>query len=122
MSGPPYRNELRDEMVKGGFVVSIECVTPEASEELETAIAPFLELGERTKGDLRIHAIALTDRVKSDNDHDPVQVARRVAEASGKAPTVHLSGKDRDRAWVLDALARAEADQLENLLLVTGDR
>lgn len=122
MHRPPYRNELRDEMAKGGFVVSIECVTPEASEEIESAIAPFLELGERVKGDLRIHAIALTDRVKSDNDHDPVRVARRVAEASGKAPTVHLSGKDRDRAWVLGALARAEADHLENLLLVTGDR
>ena len=122
MHRPPYRNELREEMAKGGFVVSIECVTPKASDEFETAIVPFVELGERVKGDPRIHTIALTDRVKSDNDHDPVRVARRVAEASGKTPTVHLSGKDRDRPWVLDALDRAASEQLENLLLITGDR
>lgn len=58
-----------------------------------------------SEGEPRIHTIAVTDRVKSDDEHDPVRIARRVAEASGKAPTVHLAGKDRDRVWLLDALA-----------------
>lgn len=117
-----YRNVLREQLAHGRFVAAVEFVTPEASEEFEGAVAPVVELGERVKGDSRFHAIALTDRVKSDHDHDPVRVAARVAEASGKAPTVHLSGKDRDPAWLADSLARMRAAGLENLLLVTGDK
>jgi methylenetetrahydrofolate reductase (NADPH) len=60
--------------------------------------------------------------VKSDDDHDPVRVAHRVAEASGKAATVHLSGKDRQPAYVADSLGRMREAGLENLLLVTGDK
>jgi len=119
---PRYANDLRQRISRGEFVVSIEFVTPEASEEFEVAIAPVVALAERLKGDPRIHTVALTDRVKSDHDHDPVRVAARVAEASGKAPTVHLSGKDRDQAWLLDSLAQMPAAGLENLLLVTGDK
>ncbi|MBI4637039.1 MAG: methylenetetrahydrofolate reductase C-terminal domain-containing protein [Candidatus Rokubacteria bacterium] len=122
MEAPRHSNELRRRLSGGEWVVSIEFVTPEASEEFEGAIAPIVALGERSKGDPRIHTIALTDRVKSDDDHDPVRVARRVAEASGKAPTVHLSGKDRDPAWLADALGRMREAGLENLLLITGDK
>jgi methylenetetrahydrofolate reductase (NADPH) len=119
---PPGRNELRERLSRGEFVVSVEVVTPEASEEFESAIAPITEFAERTKGDARVHTLALTDRVKSDHDHDPIRVAARVAEASGKAPTVHLAGKDRDRPWLVDALARMKGARLENLLLITGDK
>jgi methylenetetrahydrofolate reductase (NADPH) len=117
-----YGNVLRRRLGRGEFVVSVEFVTPQASEELEAAVAPAIELAEHIKADPRIHTIALTDRVRSDQDHDPVLVATRVAEASGKVPTVHLSGKDRDPAWAAAALRRAEANGLENLLLVTGDK
>jgi methylenetetrahydrofolate reductase (NADPH) len=122
MTRPSYRNDARAELAAGRFVVSVECVTPPASEEFAVAIAPLVELGERIKGDGRIHTLAVTDRVKSDEDHDPVRVARHLAETSGKAPTVHLAGKDRDPAWLEDGLARAHAAGLENLLLVTGDK
>lgn len=118
----PYQNALRERMSRGDFVVCVEFVTPTRAEEFEVGIGPVVELSERAKGDSRIHAIAVTDRVKSDDDHDPVRVAQRVAEASGKVPTVHLAGKDRERAGVLDGLARAKAAGLENLLLITGDK
>jgi methylenetetrahydrofolate reductase (NADPH) len=117
-----YQNDLYHRISRGEFAASVEFVTPESREEFEGAVAPVVELAERIKGDPRIHAIAVTDRVKSDNDHDPVRVAARVAETSGKAPVVHLSGKDRDRVWLLDALGRAEAGGLQNLLLITGDK
>src|SRR5918996_302150 len=94
-----YHNLVRERIERGGFAAVIEFTTPEASEEFETAIAPIVELGERIKSDARVAGVALTDRVKSDDDHDPVGVAHRVAQASGKAPTVHLSGKDRDAAY-----------------------
>jgi methylenetetrahydrofolate reductase (NADPH) len=118
----PYQNALTERMRRSAFVVSIEFVTPLASEEFEASIAPAIELAERVKGDSRIHTIAVTDRVKSDDDHDPVRVAQRVAEASGKVPTVHFAGKGRDSASVLDSLERARAAGLDNLLLITGDR
>ena len=122
MERADYQNLWRDGLRSGQFVASIEFVTPNASEELEAAIAPAIELAEHIKGDPRFAAIALTDRVKSDDDHDPVVVASWVAESCRKAPIVHLSGKDRDPAWLADALGRAEAAGLENVLLITGDK
>ena len=122
MERTDYRNLWRARLETGEFVASIECVTPEASEELEGAIAPIIDLAERIKADPRFPTIAVTDRVKSDHDHDPVAVAARVAEACGKMPIVHLSGKDRDPRWLAEALRRAQASGLENFLLVTGDK
>jgi len=119
---PEYDNLLRRRLRQGEFVASIEFVTPEASDEFEGAVAPIVDLAEHIKADRRFHTIALTDRVKSDDDHDPVRVAARVAEVCRKAPTVHLSGKDRDPAWVADCLQRMEAAGLENVLLITGDK
>ena len=122
MERPLYDNLLRRHLRQGEFVASVEFVTPEASDEFEGAVAPIIDLAEHIKADPRFHTIALTDRVKSDDDHDPVRVAARVAEACRKAPTIHLSGKDRDPAWVADCLRRMEAAGLENVLLVTGDK
>lgn len=122
MERPLYDNVLRRRLGQGEFVASIEFVTPEASDEFEAAIAPIIDLAEHIKADPRFHTIAVTDRVKSDDDHDPVRVAARVAEICRKAPVIHLSGKDRDPAWLADALRRLESAGLENLLLVTGDK
>lgn len=122
MDGSGYDNVLRRRLEHGQFVASIEFVTPEAHEPFETAMAPITELAERIKADARFDTIALTDRVKSDHDHDPVRVAGHVAEACGKAPIVHLSGKDRDPGHVADSLRRMRAAGLANVLLVTGDK
>ncbi len=117
-----YQNLWWEGLQSSQFVASIEFVTPEASEELEGAIGPVVELAEHIKADPRFATIALTDRVKSDHDHDPIVVASRVAEVCRKAPIVHLSGKDRDPTWLADALRRATAAGLENFLLITGDK
>jgi methylenetetrahydrofolate reductase (NADPH) len=71
--------------------------------------------------DDRVAAVALTDRVPSTTTHDPVALAPRVAELSGKTPLVHLSGKNRSAANVQEHLERLAAAGLENVLLVTGD-
>jgi methylenetetrahydrofolate reductase (NADPH) len=117
-----YVNVLRQRLAQRQFVASIEFVTPESREAFEAAIAPIIDLASRIKLDARIDTISLTDRVRSDDDHDPVRVAAHVAEACGKAPTVHLSGKDRDPAHLAAALAGMHDAGLENVLLVTGDR
>src|SRR6266542_5268592 len=122
MEGSGYDNVLRRRLGQGQFVASIEFVTPAAHEPFETAFAPITELAARIKADARFDTIALTDRVKSDHDHDPVRVAAHVAEACGKAPLVHLSGKDRDASRVADSLRRMQGTGLENVLVVTGDK
>src|SRR3989442_13983115 len=91
-----YRNVWHARLETGEFVASIECVTPEASEELEGAIAPIIDLAEHIKADPRFPTIAVTDRVKSDHDHDPVAVAARVAESCGEIMMAQWSGKGRD--------------------------
>jgi methylenetetrahydrofolate reductase (NADH) len=122
MEDTHHDNLLRRRLERRQFVASIEFVTPEAHDAFESAIAPITDLAEHIKADGRFDTIALTDRVKSDHDHDPVRVAARVAEASGKVPIVHLSGKDRDAVWVADAVGRMRDNGLDNVLLVTGDK
>jgi methylenetetrahydrofolate reductase (NADPH) len=122
MDGSWYDNVLRRRVGRRQFVASIEFVTPEAHEPFETASAPLTELAERIKADPRFDTIALTDRVKSDDDHDPVRMGAHVAEACGKTPIVHLSGKDRDAGRVAESLRRMRESGLENVLVVTGDK
>lgn len=117
-----YENPLRKALSAGGFAYTVEIVTPEASKEFEPAIASILELARYVKEEPRVSAVAVTDRVKSDHDHDPVAVAHRVAEACGKEPLVHLAGKDRTPRDLELNLENMERFGLHNPLLVTGDR
>jgi methylenetetrahydrofolate reductase (NADPH) len=79
-------------------------------------------LASAAAGDPRIAGLSVTDRVRSDDDHDPVEVAARVASASGKVPVVHLSGKNRTPADLERGIRRLSELGLPNVLCVTGDR
>jgi methylenetetrahydrofolate reductase (NADPH) len=118
---PRYDDELRRRLSRRELTVIVECVTPPASAPLPQSLPPLLDLAARVKGSEKVHALTLTDRVQCDVDHDPVAVAPRVAEASGRMPVVHLAGKGRDRRSLQTALARMEASRLESVLLTTGD-
>lgn len=108
-------------LARGQFAVTVERITPPAAEPLAAALPPILDLAARVGADARLHAVALTDRVGGDQDHDVVEVAARVAEAGGKIPLVHLAGKARERAQVRETLRRARARGLDALLVMTGD-
>lgn len=122
MSGTAHPNHVRLGLAARRFVLTIEVATPPASEPLDQAIRPILAFAADIRHDPRIDAIALTDRSRSDEDHDSLVVAQRVAEASGKVPIVHWAGKDRTETDLDRDLRRAEAWGLQTLLLVTGDR
>jgi 5,10-methylenetetrahydrofolate reductase len=96
-------------------------VTPSASTPPASSLAPLLDLAARVKGSERVHALSLTDRVQCDVDQDPIAIAPRLAEASGRIPLVHLAGKGRDRRSLESALARVSAAGLDSVLLTTGD-
>lgn len=122
MSRAAYPNHVRESLATGKFVLTIELATPQANVSLDDAIRPLLILAREIADDRRIDAIALTDRSRSDHDHDPIVIGHRVAEVSGKMPIIHWAGKDRSLRDLDADLQRAEALGLDTLLLVTGDK
>jgi methylenetetrahydrofolate reductase (NADH) len=115
-------NRLRDALATRRFAVVVEVVAPSRDRELAAALAPALDLARAVAGDPRVAALSVTDRVRSDDDHDPVQVAALLAAASGATPIVHLSGKDRAPEQLARALGGLAAIGIDNVLCVTGDR
>jgi methylenetetrahydrofolate reductase (NADPH) len=115
-------NRLRGALSRGSFAITVEVVAPQRDTDVGTALAPALTLARALAQDPRIAGLSVTDRVRSDDDHDAIDVATRLASASGTVPIVHLSGKDRCPADHERAIDRLRALGLANLLCVTGDR
>lgn len=115
------RNRVRRALEAGRFLMSVELASPCADRAFDDAVRPILDLARAIRNDPRIDAVALTDRSRSDDDHDPIAIGHRVADACGRMPIVHLAGKDRTPRTLEADLRRAESLGLENLLLVTGD-
>ena len=101
------------------WVVTVEVVTPAPDDD--AARARILALADALRDDDRVGALTLTDRTTSP-DADPIELAPRVADRSGKAPLVHLAGKARDAHDVERALDRCAAAGVRSVLLTGGDR
>jgi len=104
------------------FSMTVEFVTPEDTEPFETAIKPALDLAARFHQDRRLTGLSVTDRVRSEHDHDPSAVARRIFEVSGQQPIVHLAGKNREVDDLVRSLEWMQAHDLTRALIITGDR
>jgi methylenetetrahydrofolate reductase (NADPH) len=117
-----YAEDIRVALAGGKFFWTVEFVTPESAEPFEAAVKPAVALAERVRDESRVAGLSVTDRVRSDLDHDPVSVAVRLAEASGKQPLVHLAGKDRELPDLLRSLEQMQKHGLATALIVTGDR
>ncbi|MDR7555163.1 MAG: methylenetetrahydrofolate reductase C-terminal domain-containing protein [Armatimonadota bacterium] len=117
----PRHNRVRDALADGRFFLTVEVASPTASQPFDDAVRPIVALARAAASDGRVAAIALTDRSRSDHDHDPVAIGAHLAAATGVVPLVHLAGKDRSPADLDAALRRAQAAGLDAFLLVTGD-
>jgi methylenetetrahydrofolate reductase (NADPH) len=115
-------NRLRADLDAGRFTVTVELVAPERARPLEEALVPSLELARALAHDRRVSALTVTDRVRSDDDHESARVAVLLARAAGTVPLVHLAGKDRTLEDLARRLGMLEAAGLDNVLCVTGDR
>lgn len=115
-------NRFRETLARGAFAITVEVVAPPRDADTSTALAPALALARALAVDPRVAGLSVTDRVRTDEDRDAVEVAAELASASGTAPLVHLSGKDRTPADHAREVERLRAHGLENLLCVTGDR
>jgi len=110
-------NALELGLERGEFLISLEYCLPPRGEPLDTLEA----MCDYVRSDDRIHAIALTDRVTSETDYDPIEQAVRVMERSGKVPLVHLSGKDQTPESMRRRLEVCRRLGLRNVLPITGD-
>ncbi len=122
MEGDRPANRVRAALAAGRFLTTVEFATPPAGAPFEEAIRPVLALAHEVGRDPRIDALAITDRSRSDHDHDPIALGGRVAETGGKVPIVHWAGKDRGPRDLESDLRRAAALRLDTFLLVTGDK
>ena len=111
-------NLLTDKLsTEDGFVITLEYTVPDVSEPVDGVD----DLAKFAAGDARIAAVALTDRVPGMRTHDPIDLAVRARDISGKMPMVHMSGKNRDRFSMQAQIDRLMALGLSNCLLLTGD-
>jgi methylenetetrahydrofolate reductase (NADPH) len=116
------RNRVREGLARGEFVLTFEMVAPELDQPFEASIAPALRLAEWVGADPRIHGLSVTDRVRSDRDHDPVAIGARLMAASGIQPIVHLSGKACSPEAHRCRLEAMRAAGLAATLIITGDK
>jgi methylenetetrahydrofolate reductase (NADPH) len=113
----PVVNALRDGLDRGEFVITLEYCLPPRGESLKALHA----LADYAASEPTVHAVALTDRVTSEHDYEPLDVAAEIMQRSGKVPLVHISGKDRTPDTIRERLERCAESGLENVLVVTGD-
>lgn len=116
-----YRNRLAERLRRGAFAVTVESPPPVGSKPLEQVLAEVLGLARWLERDGRVDALTVSDRVRTDRDHDPVLAAAQVVEATGSVPLVHWAGKGRTVRDLEADLERARSWGLSSFLLLTGD-
>jgi len=114
-------NALREALDAGRFFWTLEFI-PSVERVLRDELAKLDGIASVMREDPRLASFAVTDRVVSERDPEPVAAAACLLDATAKQPLVHFSGKGRDIAEVDRLVARMTANALENVLVVTGDR
>ncbi len=117
----PVVNEIRAALAAKRFFWTIEFI-PSVDKVLRDELRKLGGVADALRADALLAGFAVTDRVVSDRDPDPIAAAAHLADQSGKQPLVHLSGKGRDIGDYAQVLARLQEQGLENVLIVTGDR
>lgn len=97
------------------FVPSVDKVLRDELNKIEDLLASV-------KAHPLIAGFSVSDRVHSDRDPDPVTAASQIAMRSSKQPLVHWSGKGRDITDLYRSIERMGDMELENMLILTGDK
>lgn len=118
---PVVTNAIRDALAARRFFWTLEFV-PSVDKVLRDEIAKIEPLLKAVHDQSTIAGCAVSDRVHSDRDPDPVAAGALLAVRSGKQPLVHWSGKGRDMLDLQRSVARMADMDLENMLVLTGDK
>lgn len=114
-------NDLVDALAAGRFFWSLEFI-PSVDKVLRDELVKLGGIAEVMRNDRLLATFAVTDRVVSERDPDPVAAAANLLDATGKQPLVHFSGKGREMVELERTVERMTENGLSNLLLLTGDR
>lgn len=114
-------NALAAALAERRFFWSLEFI-PSVDRILRDDLLKLGGIAQVMHGNQRLVTFAVTDRVVSERDPEPVAAAASLFDATGKQPLVHFSGKGREIDDLDRMLERMRANGLENLLVVTGDR
>lgn len=114
-------NAIAAALAQRRFFWSLEFI-PSVDRILRDDLRKLGGIAQFMRTDDRIVSFAVTDRVVSERDPEPVAAAASLLDATGKQPLVHFSGKGREIAELDHATRRMRANGLENMLLITGDR
>ncbi len=111
-------NTFRDALTRGEFVVTCEMIPGRGAFEVnqEQEYQNMLDMYQTG----RVHAISITDCPGGNAAISAPAVARRFKE-DGITSLVHYSCKDRSRNMMQGELYEMQLDELENLLVMTGD-
>jgi len=118
---PMYENRLRQNLREGRFVLTLESPPLSGSKPLQEVADAVIRMARWVREDGRIAALTISDRVRTDQDHDALLVGRMVAEATGILPVVHWAGKGRTLPDLERDLERARREGMEAFLFITGD-
>ncbi|MDR7523365.1 MAG: methylenetetrahydrofolate reductase C-terminal domain-containing protein [Armatimonadota bacterium] len=116
-----YQSLLRAALRGEALVLTVESPPLVGARPLEEVVADVVRLARWVGQDGRIATLTVSDRVRTDQDHDAVEVARRAMDATGVVPLVHWAGKGRTVQVLQQDLERAAASGLSAFLLLTGD-
>src|SRR5688500_645357 len=114
-------NAIREGLHNGRFFWTIEFI-PSRDKVLRDELHKLGGIAGVLSEDPLLAGFAVTDRVASDRDPDPVAAASHLLDATGKQPLVHFSGKGRELQHLHEFLSRLRENGLKNVLILTGDR
>lgn len=117
----PASNVLRQALANGRFFWTVEFI-PSVDKILRDELHKLGGVAEFMRAKDGLAGFAVTDRVVSDRDPDPVSAAAHLLDHSSRQPLVHFSGKDRELEDLQGTLLRMQELGLENLMMVSGDR
>jgi methylenetetrahydrofolate reductase (NADPH) len=114
-------NALAQALAARRFFWSLEFI-PSVERILRDDLAKLGGIAAVVRAKERLATFAVTDRVVSERDPEPVAAAASLGDSTDKQPLVHFSGKGRELGDLDGVVERMQANGLENLLVLTGDR
>ncbi len=114
-------NRFASTMMQGKFLYFLEMHSPLACQPVAAAMALLKDKSREIAALPQIFAFVVTDRLLSDDCHDPYLAAAAISEGTGKPVVISISGKGSNVQRAKGILADAKAYGLRNFLAVTGD-
>ena len=106
----------------GEFHIQLEADLPISQEPFDSGLETARSLMRTIEQDELATSLVLTDRTRSDECHDPIEVAEALQETAEIPLVLTTSGKANNQENFRDLIARAESAGISGMLCVTGNK